>query len=690
MTTSHSRKKPSRLLPAGEVGRGLLGLKNHKRDMKTRKLLYLSAVLAGTLGFTSCELDEYNPTGGDANITSYDAWAGLQTYCYSPLAEQLYSVYDFLSVAEGGTDMWINADKDYAQQLMYYDGLTTNTGATRKLFLQAYSCIASCNAVINNADRVEGGDEATKKQLVAEAKTLRAFYNLLLVTYYGPVTLTQEDVSLGEINTTPTRNTVQEFYTSITTDLKEAANDLQVTSPDGNYARVTKKTALGILARAYAQGAGEGLTEDGVSYWERARDVAKYIIDNKANLNVYLYTDVSDLWAQANNRNNPEALFIVSGRDAYSPSANYVNCNNNLFCYTFCDPNKLEDLYTTANSSNYYLGRVNTNCFSPTKYAIDVFDATWDKRYENTFMTAFGNYSRNGSTYITSRKRITDALAQKYGLSADKVGQFIYPYVQMKENGTGQTLYGNATSQWTAEGVWPKGEHSGNAANLQTDVKNAFVIDYPVALDDDRFVIVLSKEYRTPAEKAQSIYFTVNIDDLYDAQGRHKTEPFDGTNSYQLFPSLLKYNWCYDGVSGSSLQRRNGDMMVIRTAEIYLIAAEASVMLGDASGAEQYLKPLRDRAARPGTQAPALGTITEETILDEYAREMAGEFNRWALLKRHHAFEERLPLYNTRAAENFNPSIHYCRPISSEFLQQIENRDEYGDNGYGTTATKGY
>ena len=171
--------------------------------MKTTKLLYLSAVLAGTLGLTSCELDEYNPTGGDANIESFDAWKGLETYCYSPLAEQLYSVYDFLSVAEGGTDMWntTGSNPDYAKQLIYYDGLTTNTNASNKVFKQAYACIASCNAVINNADRVEGGTDAAKATLVAEAKTLRAFYNLLLVTYYGPVTLTDADVSLGEINT---------------------------------------------------------------------------------------------------------------------------------------------------------------------------------------------------------------------------------------------------------------------------------------------------------------------------------------------------------------------------------------------------------------------------------------------------------------------------------------------------------
>ena len=277
--------------------------------MKTTKILYMSALLAGTLGFASCELDEYNPTGGDANIEAFDSWEGLETYCYSPLAEQLYSVYDFLSLAEGGTDMWNcpGGNPDYAKQLIYYDGLTTNTNGSNKVFKQAYSCVASCNAVINNVNKVNGGTDEAKKILVAEAKTLRAFYNLLLVTYYGPVTLSDADISTGVINSKPTRNTVEEFYTAIVNDLKDAAQDLQVEPYGGNYARVTKKTALGLLARAYAQGAGEGLSENGVSYWQRAKEVAEDIINNASSYGVYLFDDVADVWAQANNSNNPEA-----------------------------------------------------------------------------------------------------------------------------------------------------------------------------------------------------------------------------------------------------------------------------------------------------------------------------------------------------------------------------------------------
>ena len=656
--------------------------------MKT-KLLY-TAIIAGTLSFSSCELDEYNPTGGDATIESFDAWSGLETYCYSPLAEQLYSVYDFMSVAEGGTDMWLTpgGNPDYAKQLIYYDGLTTNTNGSNKVFKQAYSCIASCNAVINNADNVKGITDYDKRILTAEAKTLRAFYNLLLVTYYGPVTLSQEDISKGETNVRPVRNTVEEFYTAIIKDLTEASDELDVQPYGGNYARVCKKTALGLLARAYAQGAGEGLSENGVSYWQRAKDVADDIINNASAYNVYLYTDVSDLWAQANNRNNPEALFIVSGRDANDESYNYVNCNNNLFTYTICNPYKCSDIYTRADNTNYYLGRTNNNTIAPTKYTLSVFDPSWDKRYENTFMTAFGLFSMVDAgwvgPYSACRVKITPNLITKYGIGEQYLGQYIYPYVDMA---TSTSAYGG--NQYYPTGVWAKGDHSGDTKNLIKDVKNVYVVDYPVAEDDDRFAIVLSKDYKSAEEKAKSIYFTVNIDDLFDGD-QYKTSQFDGTNSYQLYPSLIKYDWCYNGVVGNHMQRRNGDMMVMRTAEVYLIAAEACQQLGIPEEAIKYLKPLRDRAARPGTVAPELTEVTEETILDEYAREMAGEFCRWAVLKRHHKLGERLKLYNSRAARYFNEDIHYNRPISADFLNQIENKDEYGDNGYGTTPSKGY
>ena len=34
------------------------------------------------------------------------------------------------------------------------------------------------------------------------------------------------------------------------------------------------------------------------------------------------------------------------------------------------------------------------------------------------------------------------------------------------------------------------------------------------------------------------------------------------------------------------------------------------------------------------------------------------------------------------SAENFDENKHYLRPISFNFLSQIDNAEEYGNNGY--------
>ena len=128
----------------------------------------------------------------------------------------------------------------------------------------------------------------------------------------------------------------------------------------------------------------------------------------------------------------------------------------------------------------------------------------------------------------------------------------------------------------------------------------------------------------------------------------------------------------------------------MRMAEVYLLAAEAEQQLGHGAKAAEFLNVLRLRAAREGAPESAwkLTTATEEDIFDEYARELCGEFTRWALLKRHNAFEKRLALYNKRAAKSFT-KVNYNRPISYDFLSTILNKEEYGDNGYGSTASSG-
>ncbi len=363
--------------------------------MKNNIFKKLSIVACAALMLNACDIDEYNPAAGETGndpLTGFSYWSGMQTYCYEPLYGQLYTVADYWVLAECGTDLWLTAyNRDYADELMYYEGLATNTNYSNKVFKQAYAMINTCNAIINSASSVTDGDAATIKVLEGETRCLRAFYYSILVTHYGNVTLTLENSQEG-VDLSPTRATYEELYEQMIEDLTIAADYLGKNPYNDDYTRCTKKTALGLLARVYAQGAGEGLYENGVSYWQRAKEVAEDLINNASTYGAALYDDVYDMWASDNNKSNDEALFIAGG-----PSVDKAFSNNwyysNIFTYVWPNPYKLSDIYTTADKSNYMYGRVNNNTYAPSKYLLDLFDADYDKRWESSFCCAFGDYS---------------------------------------------------------------------------------------------------------------------------------------------------------------------------------------------------------------------------------------------------------------------------------------------------------
>ena len=66
-------------------------------------------------------------------------------------------------------------------------------------------------------------------------------------------------------------------------------------------------------------------------------------------------------------------------------------------------------------------------------------------------------------------------------------------------------LGSNGGNQYVAS-VWPKGEYSGDVNKL-VKVKNPYVNPYPLAEDEDRFIVYLSKEYLSDAEKQSEDIF---------------------------------------------------------------------------------------------------------------------------------------------------------------------------------------
>jgi hypothetical protein len=152
----------------------------------------------------------------------------------------------------------------------------------------------------------------------------------------------------------------------------------------------------------------------------------------------------------------------------------------------------------------------------------------------------------------------------------------------------------------------------------------------------------------------------------------------------------------FDDLTGSIIRDlASRDAFVIRLSEMYLIAAEGYMMSGQGASAIGKLNDLRTVRAIEG-QSNVL-TASEEAqvnaqdinvILDERARELCGEQQRWFDLKRTGKLIERVTQYNGIAGPNIK-SYHVLRPIPQPQLDAITNKTS-GADPEGFWQNEGY
>ncbi|MHA4741733.1 RagB/SusD family nutrient uptake outer membrane protein [Dyadobacter sp. MSC1_007] len=176
----------------------------------------------------------------------------------------------------------------------------------------------------------------------------------------------------------------------------------------------------------------------------------------------------------------------------------------------------------------------------------------------------------------------------------------------------------------------------------------------------------------------------VEVSKKYQTYDRSKIYLADGTVKDNLrYPTLSKF---MDPTRASLNEAQSArDVFVIRLAEVYLIAAEAQMQLGNVAAAAEHINVLRTRASKPGKTAAMLvkpADITLDFILDERARELAGEQLRWFDLKRTGKLTERIKKHNPDNAINVQEH-HIVRPIPQTQLDAVVNKSEFNQNaGY--------
>ncbi len=154
--------------------------------------------------------------------------------------------------------------------------------------------------------------------------------------------------------------------------------------------------------------------------------------------------------------------------------------------------------------------------------------------------------------------------------------------------------------------------------------------------------------------------------------GYEMTKEVRATKKYQvlvpskyseaLFPTLQKF---FDSKRPDmTYEPGSRDYYVVRLADVYLMLAEALFQSGDKAGAAEAINMVRYRAGWPGKKDKMLidaKDLTMDLIIEERARELAGEQTRWVDLKRWGLLVERVKKYNPQASGI--QAHHVLRPI---------------------------
>ena len=159
-----------------------------------------------------------------------------------------------------------------------------------------YRTIYKANTVLDNVPDVNM-DEERKREILGEARFLRAVSYFFLYDLFGPVPLVL--TSETRVEDRPARATDEEIVSFIEGEMRAASESLPLTPPREQYGRVTRGAALGMLAKFYLMN----------KKWAEAASTAQEVVD----LGVYdLFTEGNrtDLFSPENQRDNE---FILRG-----------------------------------------------------------------------------------------------------------------------------------------------------------------------------------------------------------------------------------------------------------------------------------------------------------------------------------------------------------------------------------------
>lgn len=598
--------------------------------LNINKFMLACGLGASLMAMPSCSLDEVN-YGGDSleNLgTGPAGFEQLLNNCYFGMIRRYYNHSGFMPLMEGNTDLWTVAanERNKNDQLFkFYGGATANKTYTNDVWNCAFDGIGACNMALKTVGTCTFTSTAERNNKEAIARFMRAVYYYHLVEMFGGVPL---QTAVGEVSYSPARVEPIEVYRQlIIPDLEFAAENLYVGSYDENTTP-TRKSALGMLTKACLATQQYGTQE----FLQRGYEVAKDLISDceggGSRYKTYMYPEYGDVFKEENSHNNKEALWKywlnATANNNYGSSNGAQQLNNNDERFQ-CNLFKFGAFVQNADFCTSWIGD-KPGDMMPTRHLLNLFvqaDGSLDPRFHKSFNTEW-----------------------------------------------------NANQDY----VWTSGD-----VNLYK--KNASLTDGKINNGDVALRFVMPQDANYTAEVAgrgTSNYILVDYKDVYDDAKNDiiMDAAGGGENMFRYYyPSLNKHNsseYYVRNASKLQLGNKNG-ILVMRMAEVYLIAAEYDILLNGGASAMGYINKVR---ARAGAKA-LTGAATIRTVLDERGRELCGEFTRYYDLKRTGMLNDASYLQGTHPdLAKYYKKEYVLRPIPQAFVDIITNGDEFQNPGY--------